>query len=132
MKRLLLVLSLLILTACSSNKIPEGFTETELTNKVNEIVSLLNDNKVNEVYSMFRSDVQAMLKLEDLEVIIQDKFEQVGTFKEVTQIAFTDTKDPSTSELYAVVIVVCEHEEGKTTYTLSFNEELELVGFFVK
>lgn len=132
MKRLLLVFSLLILTACSSNKIPEGFTETELTSKVNEIVSLLNDNKVNEVYSMFRSDVQAMLKLEDLEVIIQDKFEQVGTFKEVTQIAFTDTEDPSTSELYAVVIVVCEHEEGKTTYTLSFNEELELVGFFVK
>ena len=132
MKRLLLVFSLLILTACSSNKIPEGFTETELTNKVNGIVSLLNDNKVNDVYSMFRSDVQAMLKLEDLEVIIQDKFEQVGTFKEVTQIAFTDTKDPSTAELYAVVIVVCEHEEGKTTYTLSFNEELELVGFFVK
>lgn len=132
MKRLLLVLSLLILTACSSTNIPEGFSETELTNKVNEIVSLLNDNKVNEVYSLFRSDVQAMLKLEDLEVIIQDKFEQVGTFKEVTQIAFTDTKDPSTSELYAVVIVVCEHEEGKTTYTLSFNEELELVGFFVK
>ena len=132
MKRILIILSLLVLTACSSNKIPEGFTELELNDKAEEIVSLLNENKVKEVYSMFRTDVQAMIKLEDLEVIIQDKYDQVGTFKDVSQIAITDTKDPSTSEIYAVVIIVCEHEDGKSTYTLSFNDELEIVGFFIK
>ena len=132
MKRILLILSLLILTACNSNKIPEGFTETELNDKAEEIVSLLNENKVDVVYSMFREDVQAMIKLEDLEVIIQDKYNLVGTFNKVSQIAITDTKDPNTSEIYAVVIIVCDHEDGKSTYTLSFNEALEIVGFFIK
>lgn len=132
MKRLVLILSLLILTACNSNEIPEGFTETELNSKAEGIVSLLNENKIDEVYSMFRTDIQAMIKLEDLEVIIQDKYDQVGTFNEISQIAITDTKDPNTSEIYAVVIIVCDHVDGKSTYTLSFNEELEIVGFFIK
>lgn len=132
MKRLMLIVSILLLTACSSNKIPDGFNENDLNQKAEEIINLLNENNVDEVYEMFRTDVQAMIKLEDLEVIIQDKFNQVGTFKEISQVAITDTKDPNTSEVYAVVIVSSDHEKGRTTYTLSFNKELEIVGFFIK
>lgn len=132
MKRLMLIVSILLLTACSSNKIPDGFNENDLNQKAEEIINLLNGNNVDEVYAMFRTDVQAMIKLEDLEVIIQDKFNQVGTFKEISQVAITDTKDPNTSEVYAVVIVSSDHEKGRTTYTLSFNKELEIVGFFIK
>lgn len=132
MKRLMLIVSILLLTACSSNKIPDGFNENDLNQKAEEIINLLNGNNVDEVYAMFRTDVQAMIKLEDLEVIIQDKFNQVGTYKEISQIAITDTKDPNTSEVYAVVIVSSDHEKGRTTYTLSFNKELEIVGFFIK
>ena len=132
MKRLMLIVSILLLTACSSNKIPDGFNENDLNQKAEEIINLLNENNVDEVYTMFRTDVQAMIKLEDLEVIIQDKFNLVGTFKEISQVAITDTKDPNTSEVYAVVIVSSDHEKGRTTYTLSFNKELEIVGFFIK
>jgi len=132
MKRFMLIVSILLLTACSSNKIPDGFNENDLNQKAEEIINLLNENNVDEVYEMFRTDVQAMIKLEDLEVIIQDKFNQVGTFKEISQVAITDTKDPNTSEVYAVVIVSSDHEKGRTTYTLSFNKELEIVGFFIK
>lgn len=132
MKRILLLISVLLFTACSSNKVPEGFIENDLNQKAEEVVGLLNENKVDEVYHMFRTDVQAMIKLEDLEVIIQDKFDQVGDFKEISQVAITETKDPNTSEVYAVVIVSSIHVDGRTTYTLSFNKELEIVGFFIK
>ena len=132
MKRLALILSIILLTACSSNKIPDGFVETEIKNKVEEIVGLINEFKLDDVFTMFRDDLKTMVKVENLETIIQTKFDQVGQFKEVSQIVITDTKDPNTSEVYAVAIVVCEHEKGKTTYTLSFNESLELVGFFIK
>lgn len=132
MKRILLLISVLLLTACSSNKVPEGFIEDVLNQKAEEVIGLLNENKIDEVYNMFRTDVQAMIKLEDLEVIIQDKFEQVGVFKEISQVAITETKDPNTSEVYAVVIVSSTHEKGRTTYTLSFNKTLEIVGFFIK
>ena len=132
MKRLILILSIFLLTACSSNQIPEGFVESEIKNKVEEVVGLINEFKLDEVTSMFRDDLKTMVKVADLETIIQTKIDQVGQFKEISQIAITDTKDPNTSEVYAVAIVVCEHEKGRTTYTLSFNESLELVGFFIK
>lgn len=132
MKRLLLLISVLLLSACSANKIPEGFEEDTLNSRAEEVVSLLNDSKVDEVYTLFRADVQAMIPLEDLKTIIQSKFDQVGSFKEITQIAITETKDPNTSELYAVVILSCSHDKGKTTYTLSFDKDLLLVGFYIK
>ena len=132
MKRFLIIISLFLLVGCSSNNIPEGFDEETLNQKAESIVSLLNNNQLNEVYTMFRSDIQTMVSVEELDKIISDKLEVIGSFKEISQIAITDTKDPSTSELYAVVIIVSEHEEGKSTYTISFNKTLEIVGFYIK
>lgn len=132
MKRFLLIISLFMLVGCSSNNIPEGFDEETLNQKAESIVTLLNNNQLDEVYSMFRSDIQTMVSVEELDKIITDKLEVIGDFKEISQIAITDTKDPSTSELYAVVIIVSEHVDGKSTYTISFNKSLEIVGFYIK
>jgi hypothetical protein len=132
MKRLLFIISLFLLVGCSSNNVPEGFVEEDLKQKAETVVQLLNANQLDQVYIMFRPDIQAMVTLEDLDKIITDKQALIGAFKEISQIAITDTKDPNTSELYAVVIIVSEHEDGKSTYTVSFNKSLEIVGFYIK
>jgi len=132
MKRILLIISLFMLVGCSSNNVPEGFEEETLNQKAESIVTLLNNNQLDEVYAMFRSDIQTMVSVEELDKIISDKLAVIGDFKEISQIAITDTKDPSTSELYAVVIIVSEHEDGKSTYTISFTKSLEIVGFYIK
>jgi len=132
MKRFLLIISLFMLVGCSSNNVPEGFEEETLNQKAESIVTLLNNNQLDEVYAMFRSDIQTMVSVEELDKIISDKLAVIGDFKEISQIAITDTKDPSTSELYAVVIIVSEHEDGKSTYTISFTKSLEIVGFYIK
>ena len=132
MKRLLLIISILVLSACSANNIPKGFDEKELNTKAETIIQLVNENKIDELYSMFRLDLQTFITLDELAKAINDKLSLVGQFEKISQIAITDTKDPQTSELYAVVIVVSKHKEGKTTITTSFNKELELVGFYIK
>lgn len=132
MKRLLLIISILFLVGCASNNVPEGFEEEDLKQKAESIVQLLNNNQLVEVYAMFRSDIQTLVSVDELDKIISDKLEVVGNYKEISQIAITDTKDPSTSELYAVVIIVSEHKEGKATYTISFNKSFEIVGFYIK
>jgi len=132
MKRLILIVSILLLVACSSNKIPEGFDENELKDKAESIVMLLNDENYSDVYDMFREDIKLLVTLEQIEQILTTKYEQVGEFEKINQIVITDTKDPSTSEIYAVVIVVSEHSDGNATYTLSFDDALEIVGFYIK
>jgi hypothetical protein len=132
MKRLILIVSILLLVACSSNKIPEGFDENELNDKAESIVMLLNDENYSDVYNMFREDIKLLVTLDQIEQVLTTKYEQVGEFEKIKQIAITDTKDPNTSEVFAVVIVVSEHKDGNATYTLSFDEALEIVGFYIK
>lgn len=132
MKRFILVFSILLLVACSSNRIPEGFDENKLNDKAEAIVMLLNDEQYSDVYNMFRTNIKTLVTLEQIEQVLTTKYEQVGEFEKINQIVITDTKDPSTSEIYAIVIIVSVHKEGNATYTLSFNEALEIVGFYIK
>lgn len=132
MKRLILFVSILLLVACSSNKIPEGFDENELNDKAESIVMLLNDENYSAVYDMFREDIKLLVTLEQIEQVLTTKYEQVGEFEKINQIVITDTKDPNTSEIFAVVIIVSEHKEGNATYTMSFDDALEIVGFYIK
>lgn len=132
MKRFILIFSILLLVACSSNRIPEGFDEDKLNDKAEAIVMLLNDEQYSDVYNMFRTNIKTLVTLEQIEQVLTTKYEQVGEFEKINQIVITDTKDPSTSEIYAIVIIVSVHKEGNATYTLSFNEALEIVGFYIK
>jgi hypothetical protein len=84
------------------------------------------------VIDMMREDVQAMLPVETLQEVAEAKFAAVGSFEKYAQVVITDTTDPKTSEVYAVVIVVVEYTDGKGTYTLTFDKDLRCVGLYIK
>lgn len=130
-KYLLLAL-LVFLGACSSNSVPEGFDEEQLTTQAKQIVVYLQDAQYAEVLDLMREDVKGMLPIETLKDVAETKYSTVGSFVKYTQVAITDTKDPVTSEVYAVVIVVVEYTDGKGTYTLTFDEKLRCVGLYIK
>lgn len=128
-----LLLSLLIfLAACSASTIPEGFDEDQLTNQAKQIIEHLQNAQYDEVLDLMREDVREMLPKETLQEVAETKYSAVGTFEKYAQIAITDTKDPKTSEVYAVVIIVVEYTEGKGTYTLTFDKDLSCVGLYIK
>lgn len=128
----LLYAMLLFLTACSSNKIPEGFNEEELTAQAKQIVEYLQDGQYDQVLIGMREDVRGLLPEETLKEVSEAKFAAVGTFEKYAQVAITDTKDPVTSEVYAVVILVVEYKDGKGTFTLTFDKNLSCVGLYIK
>ena len=130
-KYLLLAL-LVFLGACSSNSVPEGFDEEQLTNQAKQIIEYLQDAQYAEVLDLMREDVREMLPLETLKDVAETKYADVGSFEKYSQVAITDTKDPASSEVYAVVIVVVEYTEGKGTYTLTFDKDLRCVGLYIK
>ena len=133
MKFKYLLLALFVfLGACSSNSVPEGFDEEQLTTQAKQIVEYLQDAQYAEVLDLMREDVREMLPLETLKDVAETKYAVVGSFEKYSQVAITDTKDPASSEVYAVVIVVVEYTEGKGTYTLTFDKDLRCVGLYIK
>lgn len=131
MRKMIALLSLLFLVGCS-NSIPEGFTQSRLESEAQNIVDLLQAGHTQEVIDHMRSDVAGMITADQLTEVINAKYTQVGTLKETQSILISDTKDPTTDEVYALVIVQVNHEKGRATYTLSFNTEYELVGLYLK
>jgi hypothetical protein len=129
---IILSLCLLIFGACNLSKVPSGFSEPILESRTKEAVEALHRRDVTFVYDQFRADIQAMITLEDFAQIIEDKYQRVGAFERFDVIAYNQTKDPSGDEIYAVVILNVIHASGRATYTISYDAQYQIVGFYIQ
>ncbi len=125
-------LTLLLLSACSLSKVPPDFSEDQLETRTKESIEALHQGNYSFVYEQFRDDIKALISEEGLADVLNDKYERVGTFERFDVIAYNQTTDPATQEVYAVVIIGVIHEEGKATYTISYDKTYRIVGFYVQ
>ncbi len=120
----------LFLGACSS--IPDGFDQATLEQKSEEVIHLMENYQEAEVISLLRTDLQAYITADQLHENLVTKYESVGEAQDEISFTISDTKDPQTDEIYATVIAQVDHENGRSTYTISFNLDYELVGLYIK
>ncbi|MFJ8527515.1 DUF3887 domain-containing protein [Bacillus sp. NPDC094106] len=128
MKRILLtMLSAMVvfaLVACGSNKVDEKASKKYIT-KAEEIVSLLNEGKYNEVHAKFDNQMKAGLpedKMKELTPLI----EKSGKFEKIDKSS-VEEKDG----MY-VVILVAKYSKENRVFTVSFNDKEEVAGLFIK
>ena len=130
MKKFSLSLLVFLLVACSG--VPDGFDKVTLETKTQEVIDLMESYQEIEVISLLRHDLQAYISDEELHTNLVAKYESVGEATDKITFTISDTKDPQTDEVYATVIAQVEHENGRSTYTVSFNTDYELVGLYIK
>lgn len=130
MKKILFSLLLFLLVGCSS--VPNGFDKDKLESETQMIIDLMEDYQEEEVISRLRVDLQSLISADQLHQNLVTKYESVGAVKSETSFTIGDTKDPQTDEVYATVIAQVEHENGRSTYTISFNTDYECVGLYIK
>jgi len=117
------IFALALLSACGGNV--DNETADKYITKAQDIVTLLNDGKYGEVTQTFNSEMKAGLpesELMKLEPVIQES----GEF-ETFDKASVEEKDG-----HFVVVLVANYSEDKRIYTISFNQESEVAGFFIK
>lgn len=126
-KMLMVLVSILlvgILVACGGNKVDEATAE-KYSAKAEEVILLLNDGDYEAVYERLNSQMQAGLpvsEMEELTPIIEDS----GSFEEISK-ASVEEKD-------AVYITVSQaiYTDKKRIYTISFDQNDEIAGLFIK
>ena len=134
MKRLIccLLLFAFLLIACTSQELSDAFDQETLEDTAGKTVELLNDRNFEDVTALVREDLQELLSAQQLETALEPVLDDYGTFEEIKSITMVGSNDAETQEEFAVCVLICNYENGKATYTLTFDTEYQLVGLYLK
>lgn len=128
MKRItLLIVAILMivgLVACGGSKVDDATTE-KYRAQAEQVVSLLNAGDYEELHTMFDAQMKEGLSLGKM-AELTPLIEEAGTFEKVDKFS-VEEKDG-----FYVTVLVAKYSEKKRVYTISFNENEEIVGLFIK
>lgn len=115
------------------NSLSDEFSEEEVTNKAEEIITLCSEGNYEEVYNDYFSGVmQVSLSQEDLEKSLSTVIGSHGELVGFPKASISGIQDKDTKTNYSRAVILTEYEKGKAQYTVVFNRELKCEGFFVK
>lgn len=126
MKKLAIALAVMsmLLSACGKNGVDDS-TKELLIGKAEEVVTLLNEEDFDELRTMLDEPMKEELTVEFLQETA-DIVKESGSF-----ISF-ETGSVSMREQYFVAVLPVEYSEDRRVYTVTFNEQQQVAGFFVK
>lgn len=121
---------LLTLAACSGTKLPDGFDEKTVKETATKFLDYLTAGEYDSGMDMMSEVMTAALSKEDLTAIMEDLDRQVGAFKEYKSIAVVGQTSQGVE--YATAVVVASYEKRNVTYTVVFNTNMEIDGFYLR
>lgn len=113
-----------MLVACGGNKVDEAIGEKYIT-KAEELVTLLNEGDYEEVHAAFNDEMKTGLPvagMSDLTPLIEES----GDFVAINK-ASVEEKDG-----YYITVLVAKYSEENRVYTITFNDDLEVAGLYIK
>jgi len=126
-KKLVVFISIafiVMLAACGGEKVDDE-TATKYISKAEEIIHLLNDEDYGAVVDEFADDFKddsTEGQLREIQPLIEDS----GEFKEVKKSSVEK------SDGFFVTVIAGKYSEDDRIFTISFNDDDEVVGLFVK
>ncbi|EOS81302.1 hypothetical protein C817_00959 [Dorea sp. 5-2] len=131
---LLAVLLAGVLTACAgSRKLSDKFDEAEVKAAAEEVIEILNEGDVDTlVDEKWNTVMKSMVGKDVLTGEILPIVEELGAFEAFDKEAVTGNTDQDTDQEYAVAVIKVQYEKRKAQFTISFDEDMKVGGFFIK
>ncbi len=123
-----------LLSGCAgSQKLSEQFDEEEVKKAAEEVIETLNSG---ELEVLVEENWSAMMKNALDEVAIEEQvmpiLEELGEFEGFDKEAVTGGKDSDTEQEFAVAVIKAKYEKRKAQFTISFDTDMKVAGFFIK
>ncbi|MFR1808878.1 MAG: DUF3887 domain-containing protein [Pygmaiobacter massiliensis] len=115
-----------LLTGCGAKPLPDGFDKETVLSAAREIVAELEDEKYDEIAAKMDATLTQAGGAEKIEEVWESYSEQLGNFKEYTE------ESTFGQDGYGVAVLVAKYEDGTAQFTISFDSEMKLAGFYVK
>ena len=128
---MLLAVMAAALAGCSSTKLADAFDEDTVKAAAQEAIDDTVAGEYDKVIAMMSEATQKAITAEMLETNMTAMNEQTGAFKEYKSTAVVGQKNAA-GEDTAVAVIVAAFEKRSVTYTVSFNADMEIDGFWMK
>ncbi len=126
------VLAVFLLTGCNSMELADSFDKDVVTEKAIEEVNYLVTGDYESCRNMMHEDLQEKITAEILENGVESMVESTGDFKEIKSTTVIGQKDTENDIDMATAIVIATFEKRSVTYTITFNTDMEVIGFYMK
>jgi len=129
---LIVILVMGLLFGCSGNKLSDKFDEQEVLDKGKEVVDVINTRQYENVIALLREDLQSQITADQLVTAWDDQIVAAGEFEKIKNTAIESQEDSVTKEEYVTVVLEAVYAEDTLIYTLSFDEDLMMIGLYMK
>lgn len=128
------LLCLGLLTGCQgSEKLSDDFDAAEVKERAKEIIELINAGDYDTLAeSWWSAQMKAAIPAEKLKSDIGPIIDELGAFEAFDKEAVTGSTDKDTEQDFAVVIIKAKYENRSAQYTISFNKDMKVAGFYIK
>ncbi len=128
-----LLVIVILIGGCSNNKLAENFDENQVKLAGETAIAELSAGNYQEFSdNLVREDLQSALTPKVLENAASQVLGDAGALETFLKEDITGTSDKTTKEAYAVVVIAAQYENKIITYTISFDQSLAIVGFYLK
>ena len=117
---------------CGQAKLPDGFSEAEVKAEAEKSIALFNERDYEGIRQMGSEELKAGITEEQFASACDPYLDKCGEFKEITKTVFAGGYDKNSDIDYATAVMVGEYEDGKIQFTVSFDEDMELIQFLIK
>lgn len=131
--KIILVASLIamVYNIYTSTKLPDGMDKDEIEAKSKEIIFILNKKDTEGFIRLAGERLKKDINDQSMSDIYR-RVDAAGQFDKIQNTKTRGDKDDDTKEDYAVATVRVIYENEMPFYTLTFNKDLELVGFHLQ
>lgn len=128
---LIMATSMLMLIGCGGTKLSDDFDEEKVKATAQEAIDHLVAGEYEECVALMGEEMQAAISAEALATNMETMAGQKGAFQEYKSSTVVGQKDKDGTE-YAVAVIVAGFEKGNITFTVSFDKDMKMIGFWMK
>lgn len=115
-----------LLTGCGAKPLPDGFDKETVLSAAREIVAELEEENYDTIAAKMDDTLTEAGGADKIEEVWETYSEKLGDFKEYQE------ESTFGQDGYGVAVLVAKYEEGTAQFTISFDTEMKLAGFYVK
>lgn len=129
----LLLFAVMAAAGCASTKLADGYDEKEIKETAEEIINEIQLKGAKEVLSeRMREDFIDKVDLDTMDGSVKAYVSGLGEFLSYSRETVIGRHYDETDEDFAVILVTATYEKGEVNYTLTFDQDMTLVGFYPK